>query len=621
MTKNGRKKYLLFALTAALISVALMLGASLGAGAFFGASASGFATAQGSYGGNEVTEQWYFQDDALNFAAAKATVDSWDMSRFSGDPIVIAVVDTGLDKDHSVFSEVLLRNELGQALGYNSYSGAAGANVNFADTSSDRHGNGVAGIIAILIKEFKLQNYIKIYPIKANTAGKDSFSIGSVTRAIQFASSEVDADVINLSLGLPKSDMKNTDWVNDSQLKYAVGAAARTSLIVAAAGNNSKSSADSANMFYPAAMEGVYSVMNYGSNLGLYSTSNYGGAYDIAAPGQSVLTAGSAVGSQYRRMTGTSAATPIASFAAALLKVRERVENNLDLDGYDLARRMRNLNVRSAVVNDFNTKFLDFNAIVNQDFDNTVYEDEIPVGIEVTHNGELGQNEYKDSIYMRANRVKPLSFVAKVLPFGYTAPEWEEELEWVLIDSEGNEEIVGRGPKLEYNAEKFGDTTLVARLDVNSATLEDEQDIHIEYIQYLVGDVHVTYLKNADDSSRIAPNKGNLYTSETTVFTLTGLKYLKPEPVKWYVNGKYAATGNTFNFKPSKTGDYLISAQYGDEPRVDRPGVAFSAHVRSFILRPLDMTALCIAIGFVIAGVIMACVIVRRKRKARAKSE
>lgn len=57
---------------------------------------------------------------------------------------------------------------------------------------------------------------------------------------------------------------------------------------------------------------------------------------------------------------------------------------------------------------------------------------------------------------------------------------------------------------------------------------------------------------------------GNL--SQTTAETVTFTATLSPakadvENVKWYVNDKYYSTGKTFSFKPTKTGEYKVTAE------------------------------------------------------------
>ena len=105
-----------------------------------------------SWGGKDTSELWYYSESFLDVANAKQAVSGWDLSKIS-NPVVIAVIDTGIDASHELFDGVLVKNANGDILGYNAYSGAdSQGNVNISDTSS-KHGSGVAGSIAMLIKE------------------------------------------------------------------------------------------------------------------------------------------------------------------------------------------------------------------------------------------------------------------------------------------------------------------------------------------------------------------------------------------------------------------------------------------------------------------------------------
>lgn len=65
----------------------------------------------------------------------------------------------------------------------------------------------------MLIREFGLENYIKIYPIKANDLKADTFKLTSLTSALNWAVNNAKADVVNMSLGLTAeniADLKRT---------------------------------------------------------------------------------------------------------------------------------------------------------------------------------------------------------------------------------------------------------------------------------------------------------------------------------------------------------------------------------------------------------------------------
>ena len=94
------------------------------------------------------------------------------------------------------------------------------------------------------------------------------------------------------------------------------------------------------------------------------------------------------------------------------------------------------------------------------------------------------------------------------------------------------------------------------------------------------------------------------------------MKYLNPDvETKWFVNGEYVASGSTFDFTPKKASVYYITAQYGDNAKVDFE-FKFTADVKSFILRPLDLSML--IVGLVLAATVAATAIVIAVRKKNA---
>ena len=212
-----------------------------------------------TYGGTEYSSLWYA--DSLHVAEAKQVVSTWNLQGIS--PIIIACVDTGINEKHELFSKTLTRKADGTLLGYNSYAAANEIEKDLGKLTDENslHGTNVAGIMAMLILELGLEDYIKIYPIKANTPNSNEFSVDSVVEAINWASGDsIKADVINLSLAIEASATKNKSWyLDDKGLLTAIENASKNSVLVAAAGN--KSTDSDAALFYPAAHDGVLSVM------------------------------------------------------------------------------------------------------------------------------------------------------------------------------------------------------------------------------------------------------------------------------------------------------------------------------------------------------------------------
>lgn len=598
-----------------------------------------------SYGESEFEDLWYYGEGALDIGGAKTVVDGWDKSRLSQK--IIAVIDTGIDASHELFEGVLYTDKDGNAIGYNSRTGKVELVSNLKDNSTDekgnasRHGTSVAGVIAMLIKEFGLQDYVKILPIKANSVNssgvdQNSIPVASVVNAIRYAA-DLGVDALNLSFGLLKSSTQGdgTVWSEDAQDKSLVNAiysAADKVFIVAAAGNNGKDSAVADNIFYPAGQSAVYSVMGYGAATtgGEYnknvitSTSNYGKVYDVAAPGVDVYTAFSSNGNTYHNMLGSSLATPIATFAGVLLKLRYEAESDTPLNGAYVTSYMRNLDLRTVKKENYDIKCLDLKTVVTQNFDETAFDYVAPTGIELVHNGTYGKDKYKDDIVMHATSVSELEFTAKLSPHGQVDPDLYTSIEWVLRKEIGKSELeetpiyeethLGYGSKLNYTPKVFGKTVVVAILHgEDDKVFEAEQSLYIEYGPYLVGEVRVTYATNVNDDVDVAPSSGVLYTTETTVFGLTGMQFVdKSVTIKWYVDGVLVDEGETFAYTPTKPGTHRISAQYGDNPRVNTTFV-FVADVKVVLARPLYLSLFLIGLALII-GATVAIVVVKKKK-------
>ncbi|MCD7865245.1 MAG: BspA family leucine-rich repeat surface protein, partial [Clostridiales bacterium] len=88
-------------------------------------------------------------------------------------------------------------------------------------------------------------------------------------------------------------------------------------LTVCAAGNNSTENVGSENTCYPGDYETCISVINLNKTLSRYTSSNYGDAKDISAPGTSILS--TTYNGSYGSKTGTSMAAPVVSGIAALV--------------------------------------------------------------------------------------------------------------------------------------------------------------------------------------------------------------------------------------------------------------------------------------------------------------
>jgi subtilisin family serine protease len=219
---------------------------------------------------------------------------AWDTTRGS-DKIVVAVLDTGVDGSHPDLKGAL-------APGFDF--------VNLDTDPSDDHGHGTAaaGIVAArgnnatgLAGACWTCVVLPVKVLDADGTGNTATIAAGIVWAVDHG-----AKVINLSLGSPGT----TDALSEA-VRYA---ALRGVVVVAAAGNSG-----SAIPFYPAAEPSVLAVAATNENDRLYSWSNHGAWVEVAAPGCNVATW---PGATYIELCGTSAAAPLVSGLAALIRAQ-----------------------------------------------------------------------------------------------------------------------------------------------------------------------------------------------------------------------------------------------------------------------------------------------------------
>lgn len=216
----------------------------------------------------------------------------WDLTTGNETPI-IAVVDTGVNVEHSDLKENILK-------GYNVIDGTT-------DVEDEcGHGTHIAGIAAALTNNETgiagVSGNSKILPVKVLDEYGNGYS-SDIAIGIKWACDN-GAKIINLSLG-------GTNY--DNYLREAVEYATKKGcIIVAAAGNKG-----SHRPTYPAAFEGVIAVTAVDNNDKLCNFSNFGKYIDIAAPGLDIYSTSKDGGYEYR--SGTSMACAFVSGTIALV--------------------------------------------------------------------------------------------------------------------------------------------------------------------------------------------------------------------------------------------------------------------------------------------------------------
>ncbi|NJM42652.1 MAG: S8 family serine peptidase [Anaerolineae bacterium] len=217
-----------------------------------------------------------------------------------GEGVIVAVIDTGIQLDHPVFSNTLTTARKDFVDDDNVPGDDFDGLDNDGDTMIDEaagHGTHIAGIVHLVAPK------AKIMPLRVldSDGHGDEFS---VAEAIEFAR-ENGAHIINLSLGsLARSRMI------EEQIKDASRAGI---FVVAAAGNLSLSDRQ-----YPASNDCTLAVTSVGEADVKSDFSNFGDWVDVSAPGESIYSTFPISG--YATWSGTSMSTPFVAGQAALLR-------------------------------------------------------------------------------------------------------------------------------------------------------------------------------------------------------------------------------------------------------------------------------------------------------------
>lgn len=231
------------------------------------------------------------------------------------EDITIAILDTGVELEHSELAHALIRsydfvNILDNA------SEFIGDFIDADDVAKDEvgHGTHVAGIIAGkgismpqgVVPQCKL---IPVRVLAAMEKGGRRVGAGLVENINVGVKYAVDqgADVINMSLGVRH---EGGGLPHQEVIDYAHRKGVS---VIAASGNDGQE-----EMYYPGAIESVIAVgaMDHHGDVAGFST--YGDQVSLIAPGVDVYSA--YLNNTYAFSTGTSHAAPFVSGAVALLK-------------------------------------------------------------------------------------------------------------------------------------------------------------------------------------------------------------------------------------------------------------------------------------------------------------
>lgn len=253
-----------------------------------------------------LTNQWFADKLAYN------TVHTHLKGKKPAKKVLVAIVDTGVDKDHEDIDDIYTKS---------------GGEGDYDLHSHGTHCAGLAGAATNNGKGVGSMNWDGEFISITGYPALDDQGRGTdrrVSNAIINAA-EAGADVISMSLGgfspfgPPKSQV--------DAIKYARKLGA---IVVVAAGNSN----DDARRYSPANIEGVITVSAVDEKLNKASFSNTNTKLKrpIAAPGVNILS--SVPGSKYQSYNGTSMATPI---VAGLIGIMKSLNPDLTTDQvYDI---------------------------------------------------------------------------------------------------------------------------------------------------------------------------------------------------------------------------------------------------------------------------------------------
>lgn len=265
---------------------------------------------------------------SLQVGGGSGAISAWDIS--TGSPAaMVAVIDSGADLRHPDLRGNIWRNR-GEVAGNNRDDDRNGwiddtygydfVNKDGSPQDDNGHGTHVAGIVAAVGNNATGVAGVawgsKIVVIKALDQAGSGY-ISTIAKAIDYAialkQSGVPIMILNLSLG---------GTSNSSALYRAVERARNHDLLLVAAAGNQGSNND-VTPLYPAnfQLDSVVSVAAVDGDGALASFSNYGAStVHLAAPGTSILsTALRRTGVEYRRLSGTSMASPHVAGVLALI--------------------------------------------------------------------------------------------------------------------------------------------------------------------------------------------------------------------------------------------------------------------------------------------------------------
>ncbi len=252
------------------------------------------------------------QEENINWAQYILGIpDVWTITKGKG--VKVAVLDTGIDKDHPDLKDAIIDSKDFTGDGIEDANG---------------HGTHCAGIIGSRINNV---GFVGVAPesdlLIAKVLGNDGMGAFSwIADGVDWAVKK-GAHIISMSLGGPVS--------SNDLFKSIHSALVKGVFVICAAGNEGSLFQNSIG--YPGRYGGVITVASHDNNGNRSGFSSRGGEIDVMAPGSDIWSTYKDGG--YAKLSGTSMATPFVAGLASLIvakhiassKNNTPLENNEDL--------------------------------------------------------------------------------------------------------------------------------------------------------------------------------------------------------------------------------------------------------------------------------------------------
>ena len=179
---------------------------------------------------------------------------------------------------------------------------------------------------------------------------------------------------------------------------------------------------------------------------------------------------------------------------------------------------------------------------------------------------------------------------------------------------DGESEELGMGKSIGYTPDRKGTYRLTATYTNESTSFSASIRFLVKYVSYDSVAGHVQVTPSPIEDRDMGEKAGTIFTGDSLTFSLSNMEGVDPEKdIKWFVNGEQVSTGDTFDFAPTKSGEYVITAQYGDYRQVEN---VYTLTVKSAFFKT-EVWASVLGVGVaLIIGAVLTAVVLKKQKKA-----